>query len=296
MIRGLYGSSLWLDMQGYQWPYYPRIGVGISGYGWVDTDYKRTRIGDVGQSDHTTKLFGQGRFALRVTPTYSNGSWFVQAQAELIANLDQLDPQPQVVGTDDLWVRTGVWKRWDVTVGRFEGVLRLPPGHGPGPQHRRAHRRLRQTAALARSRSRTSPATSTTGPRAREHRAPPLSGRAPAASSFSAQWGNAAATANTGNVWAAGSRIIYDLGWLKFRVAAEYRYASPQDPAPDMHNEYRNRGLAGSMQFVLAPWVEFGPNIGRAVTDVFTPSRSSRMAHTCRTPSSRATSGATAAS
>ena len=37
MIRGLYGSSLWLDMQGYQWPNYQRIGVGISGYGWVDT-------------------------------------------------------------------------------------------------------------------------------------------------------------------------------------------------------------------------------------------------------------------
>ena len=110
VIRGLYGSSLWLDMQGHQWPYYPRIGVGLSGYGWVDTDYKRTRIGDVGQSDHTTKLFGQGRFALRVTPTYSNGTWFAQAQAELIANLDQLDPQLQVAGTDDLWVRTGVWK------------------------------------------------------------------------------------------------------------------------------------------------------------------------------------------
>jgi len=28
VIRGLYGSSLWLDMQGHQWPYYPRIGVG----------------------------------------------------------------------------------------------------------------------------------------------------------------------------------------------------------------------------------------------------------------------------
>ena len=121
VIRGLYGSSLWLDMQGYQWPQYSRIGVGISGYGWVDTDYKRTRIGDPGQSDHLTKIFGQGRFALRVTPTYSNGNWFAQAQAELIANLDQLDVQPQVADTDDLWVRTGFWNKWDVTVGRFEG-------------------------------------------------------------------------------------------------------------------------------------------------------------------------------
>ena len=94
VIRGLYGSSLWLDMQGLQWPYYPRIGVGISGYGWVDIDFKRTRIGDPGQSEHTTLLFGQGRFAARITPTYTNGSWFVLAQAELIANLNQLDAQP----------------------------------------------------------------------------------------------------------------------------------------------------------------------------------------------------------
>ena len=44
----------------------------------------------------------------------------MQAQAELIANLDQLDVQPNVADTDDLWVRTGVWKSWDLTVGRFE--------------------------------------------------------------------------------------------------------------------------------------------------------------------------------
>jgi hypothetical protein len=66
------------------------------------------------------------------------------------------------------------------------------------------------------------------------------------------------------------SQLIYDLGWIKFRVAAEYQLLFAQDPAPTSHNESRNRGVAGSMQFVFAPWVEFGPNIGRAVTDVFT--------------------------
>src|SRR6516225_2100197 len=120
--RGLYGSSLWLNMQGLQWPYYPRIGVGISGYGWIDNDYKKTRIGDPSQSDHITKFFQQGRFLLRVTPTYTNGTWFVQAQGEIVANKDQLDTQAgqQVVDAEDVWVRTGVWQKWDVTVGRFE--------------------------------------------------------------------------------------------------------------------------------------------------------------------------------
>src|SRR5947207_7645613 len=28
--RGLYGSALWLDMQGLQWPYFPQTGIGLS--------------------------------------------------------------------------------------------------------------------------------------------------------------------------------------------------------------------------------------------------------------------------
>ena len=40
----------------------------------------------------------------------------------------------------------------------------------------------------------------------------------------------------------------------------------------------------------FAPWVEFGPNIGRAVTDVFNEARPSRTAHSRSTPASRATS------
>ncbi len=268
VIRGLYGSSLWLDMQGYQWPYYPRIGVGISGYGWVDTDFKRTRIGDPGQSDHNTKLFMQGRYDLRVTPTYSNGSWFVQAQAEIIANLDQLDAQPFVADTDDLWVRTGVWKSWDITVGRYEAfsVYHLGMGldlntderigaydasHGAGqvPQP--------YLASFLYYRPQ--------GPGNISLHLYPVSGLR---LELLAQWGNN----NLLNTLGGRPAIIYDLGFLKFRVAGEYQWQFPQDPAPSMHNEYKNRGVAGSIQVVLAPWLEFGPNVGRAITSVYTPS------------------------
>ena len=214
VIRGLYGSSLWLDMQGHQWPYYPRIGVGLSGYGWVDTDYKRTRIGDVGQSDHTTKLFGQGRFALRVTPTYSNGTWFAQAQAELIANLNQLDPQPQVADTDDLWVRTGVWKSWDVTVGRFEGFsvyhlgmgLDLNTDERIGAYDNRGAGSVPQPYLASYLYYRPQGPLNIAlhlyfGPHLRVE--------------LLGQWGN------DGTVNALGGRpaLIYDLGWLKFRIA-----------------------------------------------------------------------------
>ena len=132
VIRGLYGGPLWLDMQGLQWPYTPQTGVGISGYGWLDNNYRYTRVGDPNQSPHYTQLLQQGRFVFRVTPTYTNGSWFVQAQAELVANKDQVDVQPVegIVGADDVWVRTGVWQTWDVTVGRFQAFDVYPTGMG----------------------------------------------------------------------------------------------------------------------------------------------------------------------
>ena len=292
VIRGLYGSSLWLDMQGHQWPYYPRIGVGLSGYGWVDTDYKRTRIGDLGQSDHTTKLFGQGRFALRVTPTYTNGSWFAQAQAELIANLDQLDPQPQVADTDDLWVRTGVWKKLGRHRRPVRGVLRLPPGHGPGPQHRRAHRRLRQPrrrlgpAAVPRE----LPLLPAPGPA--EHRAPPLLRAAASASSCSAS----GATDNTVNALGGRPALIYDLGWLKFRIGGGVPVALRAGPRAHLAQR-----VAGTAAWP-APCSSSSPRGSNSARTSAAPSptssrtRSSRTAHSRWTPASRATSGATAAS
>jgi hypothetical protein len=283
VVRGLYGSSLWLDMQGLQWPYYPRIGVGVSGYSWVDTDFKRTRIGDPGQSPHTTKLFMQGRFDLRVTPTYSNGTWFVQAQAEIIGSLETLDlpRQPVVADTDDLWVRTGTWNVWDLTVGRFEGfsVYHLGMGldlntderigaydgsHGSGtvPQPYLASYMYYRPQGPANIALHFYPAGLFDGPSFLSALLSPIR------LELLAQWGND----GTSNIVGGRPAIIYDLGWLKARFAAEYQWKFPQDPAPEQHNEYKNRGIAGSLQFVLAPWVELGPNIGSATTDFYSPS------------------------
>jgi hypothetical protein len=269
VIRGLYGSSLWLDMQGYQWPYYPRIGVGISGYGWIDTDFKRTRIGDPGQSDHNTKLFAQGRYALRLTPTYTNGSWFVQAQAEIIASLETLDVprSPVAAFTDDLWIRTGVWKAWDITVGRFEGfsVYHLGMGLDLNTDERiGAYDGTHSSGQVPQPYLASYMYYRPVGPTNIAFHLYPVRGLR---LELLGQWGND----NLLNYLGARPALIYDLGWLKFRIAGEYQWRFPPDPAPSLHNEYRNRGVAGSIQFVFAPWVEFGPNGGVAITDVFTP-------------------------
>lgn len=117
--RGLEGSSLGLSMHGVPWPYYPKTGVGVSGSVWVDFGYETIERGDPTQSNDKF-LLNQSRAVLRATPTYSDGSWYVQAQTELVANGDQSTPQPLNLGADDLWLRTGQWKSWDIQAGRFE--------------------------------------------------------------------------------------------------------------------------------------------------------------------------------
>jgi hypothetical protein len=96
----------------------PRTGIGLSGSAWVDTGYEKIARG--GNHPDTVYWLQQGRAVLRVTPTYSSDSLFVQAQAELVANKDQTVVQPAIADTDDLWVRIGAWKKWDIQAGRFQ--------------------------------------------------------------------------------------------------------------------------------------------------------------------------------
>lgn len=120
--RGIRGGSLELTFHGLQWPYVPRSTVGVSGYAWVDTGYEQITTNSETHPDQVYWL-QQARALLRVTPTYANGTFFVQAQAELVGNKDQSVSQSSnagVVDTDDLWLRIGNWRRWDLQVGRYE--------------------------------------------------------------------------------------------------------------------------------------------------------------------------------
>jgi len=261
--RGLYGGPLWLDMQGLQWPYTPRTGVGISGYAWIDTEGKYLRIGDPSQSPTNKVLFQQGRFLLRVTPTYTNGIWFVQAQGEIVASKDQLvadATSDQIINADDVWVRTGTWQRWDVTFGRFRGFDVYPLGmgldlntderKGAYDQHNTPQALYAANFMLER------PA----GPgNIALHLYPMSSLRF----ELLGQWGN------NGKQNAIGGRpaVIYDIGWLKLKGALEYQYLFATDPAPANKDTVRNRGGAASAQFVFAPFIEFGANFGYAIID-----------------------------
>ena len=124
-LRGIYGGSLWLEpsFAGLQWPYMPKSGVGVSGSVWVDSGYEKIARGP--NSPDTSRYLQQGRMLVRVTPTYSDGNYFVQGQAELVANQCQTQGSACLnagtVDTDDLWIRVGKWNSWDLKAGRFEG-------------------------------------------------------------------------------------------------------------------------------------------------------------------------------
>jgi hypothetical protein len=117
--RGIWGGSLWLTYHGLQWPYMPETGIGVSGYAWVDTGYEEIHRPHDGTRTDRNFWLQQGRALLRVTPTYTSGLWFAQAQVELVGNGNQ-DASPPLDTTDDLWVRFGEWNRWDLQIGRYE--------------------------------------------------------------------------------------------------------------------------------------------------------------------------------
>ena len=116
-VRGIHGGSLWMTFHGQQWPYYPKTGDRRLR---LRLDRFRLRANQPRESRAGDKTGLAGRLLLRVTPTWSNGEYFVQGQAELVANKDQSLHQPDIGDADDVWLKAGKWKSWDVQLGRYE--------------------------------------------------------------------------------------------------------------------------------------------------------------------------------
>lgn len=264
--RGLYGGPLWLDMQGLQWPYTPQTGISLSGYGWIDTMYKYVRIGDPSQLPHASTLFQQGRVLFRVTPTYSSGLWFAQAQAEFVANKDQIDAQANgLVDADDVWVRTGYWQQWDVTFGRFQAFDVYPLGMGLDLNSDE------RTGAY--DTSNTTPVALYAGdfmlyrPAGPGNVAVHLYPIKPLRFELLGQWGSAGGATPGLNLVGGRPAAIFDIGWLKVRGALEYQYGFSNQSTTGSQHTLKHRGGAGSVQLVFLPYIELGANVGYAVLD-----------------------------
>jgi hypothetical protein len=105
---------------GLQFPFYPKTGIPVSGYAWVDTGFAHKASGEPNVPDQK-QFVQEGRMVLRVSPTWSDGRWFAQAQAELVGEEDQSKSPPLAPTVDDAWVKAGLWKVFDVQAGRFQG-------------------------------------------------------------------------------------------------------------------------------------------------------------------------------
>jgi hypothetical protein len=288
-MRGLYGGSLWLEpsFHGLQWPYMAKTGVGISGSVWVDNGYETIDRGSP-TVPNTTRWLQQGRAVLRVTPTYTSGRFFIQAQAELVANgcqstgstgkggCDQAGKG--TVDTDDLWVRIGHWNVWDLKVGRFEGWELFHTGMGLDINT------LERRGAW----------NATTGQGINDLSAPDYYGvtflhdrpRGIGLGYLAGHYyplsilrfevlgelGTIDVENQGDNYLGVRPAAILDLGWLKLKGGAEYERRTSGDQTNDAANNNvktdlkhhgTKKGLGGAVQFVFDPYVEFGGNIAQ---------------------------------
>jgi hypothetical protein len=278
-LRGIYGGSMWLEpsFNGLQWPYMRRSGVGVSGSIWVDSGYEKISR-DPANSPNTTLLLQQARAVLRVTPTYTDGKFFIQGQVELVGNQCQTtSPICTSVGTfdtDDLWLRLGEWNKWDLKVGRFEGWELYHTGMGLDVNTLERHG--------AKNYGVNSPDTNLEAPDfygVNYLHDRPTAGMGVGYIAFHGYLSQALrvellgelGTENVGsttghNYWGGRPAAILDLGWIKVKAGGEYEKSTvgTQTINNGVKEDYpykrTRKGFGGSVQFVFDPHIEFGGN------------------------------------
>jgi hypothetical protein len=272
--RGFYGGSLWLgaSFHGLQWPYYPKTGIGVAGYGWVDTGYEHVARGESlrgspgnPQEPSSTYWLQQGRLVLRVTPTWSDGNYFVQGQAELVADHDQTVPL-EVANVDDMWLKVGKWRLWDLQVGRFEAwevyhfgmgldlntlerIGASDPTYGAPAIYGLTFAFYRPASPLG---------------QAALHLYPTDWLRFEVGTEFGTDSVQGAVAG--ANAVAARPVGIVDFTWLKLKVGAEYKELTGQNDGAKQ--DVKQQGYGGAIQIVLDPYVEFGVNGAYATQEV----------------------------
>jgi len=263
-VRGIRGGSLWLerDLHGLQWPYYPRTGIGVSGFGWVDTGLRRFDVAQgLGPSESKGKQFvQQSRIGLRVTPTWSDGDAFVQLQAELVATQLNAASTGILWTADDAWIRAGRWNRFDVIIGRFEAWEVYHYGMGLDLYT------LERNGANGDNLGATPAIYGLTYMFERQNSL----GQA-GVHFYPTNWlrfelgAHYGPELNGANTWGIRPVAVFDIGWLKLKAGYELRDQSGQ--ADHSKFETLQEGGAGGVQVIIDPYAEFGVNYGYAHTD-----------------------------
>jgi hypothetical protein len=260
-IRGIKDGSLIRIWHGLQWPHYEHTGLPLSGDIWIDSGYER-QVRSLSTEGNRHFWLQSGRFRLRATPTYTKGSMFVQAQGEVLAWSDPVRGNLPI-DVDDAWVKFGAWNVWDIQFGRYEAWEVYHKGmgldlytleyNGAFDDRDTTVVQLYEVGYLF-------------------YRQDGLGQLA--LHLYPTDWLRFEIGAVMGNelgLNAIGVRPvgILDLGWMKFKVGAEYRLA--QDWQERMPRKDTRRGAGGALQFIIDPLLEFGVNGAYAVVDQIGP-------------------------
>jgi hypothetical protein len=264
--RGIYGGSLWFSpFHGLQWPYMPQSGMGFSGSVWLDPGYARFNSGLPSVQAYRRTL-QQGRFVFRVTPTWSDGQYFVQGQGEAVLNKEQQLGQPNNADADDVFIRAGKWNKYDVQIGRFDvwEVYHLGMGLDLNTLERGGASDSNYPVTLYGANF-TSYKEATSNKNVGNiafHWYPKNWIRSESLGQMSG--------GNGYNILGGRQALIYDIGWLKIKGAAEYvQQKSERVGSPEKTRRY---GAGGGILVILNPYIEFGVNAGYADVRQIDPS------------------------
>ena len=266
-VRGIEGGSLWLTMQGWQFPYMPRIAgtsatrLAFSGMVWSDTSYRKVDSGIAATDPSVRELRQQSRLVLRATPTFNaDDNWFVQGQGELALIGAAPTLSTEFINADDLFVRVGKWNVFDVTVGRFQGWELYHFGMGLDLNTVERNGAITENNTPVGIYGLTFLWDRPNGPGyVATHVYPTDYLR------FELLGEVGSSSVNQVGVRPVG---ILDLGIIKVKAGAEYERQTPRQQSPDRMDEVLNRGLGAAVQLVLDPRFEAGINAARAIVDL----------------------------
>ncbi len=271
--RGLKGGSLWLsnNMHGMPWPYYPKTGIGVSGYVWTDISYLSLKYG-LPSEDPYKELANQERGLLRITPTYSVGDYYLQGQIEPVANGYQAANRSFIPDLDDLWIRAGQWKTWDIQIGRFEAfeVYHFGMGMDLNTAERNGARDVSGTVKTPDVFELGSSASNSPNIVYRQDAVTNVAGHLYPTDFLRFELLGQVGYDTGSSLDTLGVRpaAVFDLGWLKVKAAADYQkeFTASQEFTKASRSL---AGAVGAIQFVFDPYVEFGANVAYGKVDQY---------------------------
>jgi hypothetical protein len=268
-VRGIEGGSLWMTMQGWQFPYMPQNAGGpgtriaFSGSVWSDTSYRKVDSGISATDPNIREWRQQSRLVLRATPTYNaDNDWFVQGQGELALIGAAPARANEFINADDLYVRIGRWNRFDVTAGRFQGWEVYHFGMGLDLNTVEREGAITDNNVPVGIYGLTFLWDRPNGPGYLATHIYPTDYLR-----FEVLGEVGSSDLNQLGVRPVG---ILDLGFVKVKAGAEYEKQTPRQQSADRMDETVRSGVGGAVQLVLDPRVEAGLNAARAVVDVKT--------------------------